>query len=118
LLPIINYECSFIDEPSIDTESGLESRCRQEIDDIKDINAALDDQIINLKGCRVVSKCFPIDIPPNNCLKVNSGNTTMASDGYWLFLEPLSLGHHKLMTYGSCLSGRIKIGCNYKLVIR
>lgn len=118
LFPVINYECSFVDEPTIKTESGLERRCKKEIDDIKDFYASLDRRKINLKKCRVESKCFSVEIPPNNCLRVAGGDTVMASDGYWLFFEPLTQGEHQLSTYGSCMSGRIKIGCNFKLTIK
>src|SRR4029453_7743303 len=35
LMPIINYECSFADEPLITSEKELELKCKNEIDDIK-----------------------------------------------------------------------------------
>lgn len=117
LFPVINYECSFADEPLILTEKGLQSKCTTEIDDIVDISACLDGNRINLKQCRVQSQCFKVNIPFDNCLNAKSGSTTMVSDGYWLFIEPLQRGNHVLTSFGSCLSGKIRISCNFHIYI-
>jgi hypothetical protein len=117
LFPIINYQCSFADGPSFRTEDDLEERCRLEIDKIVEISAALDNKPIPTNKYRVHSKCFMVSMPPNNSLGVISGTTTMASDGYWLFIEPLPVGMHKLTSFGSCLAGRIRIGCTYDIQI-
>jgi hypothetical protein len=117
LFPVINYECSFADEPSITTEKELISKCRCEIDDIVDTSAYLDGNKISLEDCRVQCPGFKVDIPNDNCLNTESGLTTMASDGYWLFIPTLERGNHVLNSYGSCLSGRIRIGCNFRIII-
>ena len=117
LLPIINYECSFADETSIKSESELEERCRNEIDKIADLTATLDGDDIDVQNYRVHSRCFKIEIPRDNCLDSPEGVTTMASDGYWIFIKPLSRGSHELRTFGSCLAGKIKIGCNLNIEI-
>ena len=117
LVPIINYECSFADEPSIRTEKGLQLKCAAEINDIVDKSAYLDGNGINLDKCRVQSECFEVNIPSNNCLDTKSGLTTMTSDGYWLFIGPLPHGTHTLTTLGSCLAGKIRVGCNLQLII-
>jgi hypothetical protein len=117
LFPIINYQCSFADGPLFTTERELEERCRLEIDQIGEIHATLDNELISVKKYRVHSRCFKITIPPDNSLGANSGTTTMASDGYWLFVEPLPIGNHILTSFGSCLAGRIKIGCNFHILV-
>jgi hypothetical protein len=117
LFPVINYECSFVDEPFIKTEKELESKCRSEINDIVDASAYLDGNRINLEKCRVQCSGFKLNIPMDNCLNAKSGLTTMASDGYWLFIRPLERGNHVLNSYGSCLSGKIRIGCNIHISI-
>lgn len=118
LFPVINYECSFADAPSIDTESGLERRCKQEMDEIGDMKASLDGERIDIHKYRVHSRCFTVNIPPNNCLGAVSGTTRISSDGYWLFIRPLPPGHHVLRSFGSCMSGKIRIGCTFQLVIK
>jgi len=118
LFPIINYECSFADAPSIRSEEELEARCRQEMDQIGDIYASVDGKKIEVRDYRVKSKCFNISIPPNNCLGATGGETKIASDGYWLFIEPLPTGNHVIRSFGSCLAGKIQIGCTFRLTIK
>jgi hypothetical protein len=118
LFPIINYEASFADAPSIRSEEELEEQCRHEIDDIGDIYVTVDGKKIELQNYRVKSRCFTVDIPPNNCLGATNGTTRIASDGYWLFFEPLHSGIHVLKSFGSCMAGKIQIGCTFKLTIK
>jgi hypothetical protein len=117
LFPIINYECSFEDEPSITTDKELVQRCRVEIDKIGHMYASIDGKKIDVRKYRVNSGCFTINVPSDNCLGASSGPRRMASDGYWLFIGPPSIGNHKLTSFGSCLAGKIKIGCTFRIVI-
>jgi len=87
LFPIINYECSFEDEPSIKTDEELVQRCRDEIDKIGEIYASIDGENIDMSKYRVNSGCFTINVPSHNCFGARSSVRTMASDGYWLFIE-------------------------------
>jgi hypothetical protein len=116
--PVINYETSFADESTLRTEKQLEDVCRSEIDDIRDIYASVDGESIDVRKYRVKSESFEVDMPPNNCLGTLTGLTKIASDGYWLFIDSLPVGNHLLTSFGSCMSGRIKIGCTYELVIK
>lgn len=118
LFPIINYECSFADAPSLRSEEELEKHCRHEIDQIGDIYASVDGKKIDVQNYRVKSKCFTVDVPPNNCLDAINGTTRIASDGYWLFIEPLPTGSHVLKSFGSCLAGKIKICCTFRFTIK
>lgn len=118
LFPIINYEASFADAPLLRTEEELEERCRHEIDDIGEIYVSVDGKKIDVQNYRVKSRCFTVNIPPNNCLGAIKGTTRIASDGYWLFIEPLPPGNHVLKSFGSCLAGRIQIGCTFRLTIK
>jgi hypothetical protein len=118
LFPVINYETSFAAEPSIKTEKQLEEICLSEIDDIRNIHASIDGETVEVRRYRAQSGCFEVDIPPNNCLGTAQGVTKIASDGYWLFVDSLNVGTHKLKSFGSCKSGRIKIGCTYNLIIK
>jgi hypothetical protein len=117
LFPVINYETSFAYEPSVRTEKQLQELCLSEIDDIRDIYASIDGESIDVRKYRVKSGCFEVDMPPNNCLGTLDGLTKIASDGYWLFVDSLPVGNHLLRSFGSCMSGRVKIACTYQLTI-
>lgn len=117
LFPIINYEASFADEPLLTERHQLENKCKQEIDNIGKLYCNLDGIDINLSEYRIHSEAFEIDLPVDNCLLVKAGHTLMASDGYWLFLHPLARGTHVIQSFGSCLEGKVKIGCKYQLTI-
>lgn len=118
LMPIINYECSFADEPMIKSEEDLEQKCKMEIDDIKNLYVSIDGTFLNnLDRYRVRSSVFPINLRVNNILGVKPGMTKMVTDGFWIFLKPLKYGHHKVTSFGSCQSGRIKIQTTYDLII-
>jgi hypothetical protein len=118
LMPIINYECSFADEPSITTIDELELKCQSEIDDIKNLVLIIDDfSICNLHKYRVRSPIFQVRLQEQNILGANPGPTKMITDGFWIFLKPLEIGTHKLISTGSCRSGKIKIGTKYILQV-
>ena len=118
LMPIINYECSFADEPSIKSVNGLKFKCENEIDDIKNLSFSIDDYYLNdLTPYRVQSPSFDVDLGENNILNVMQQRTLMISDGYWVFLKPLTIGRHRLTSFGSCQSGRIMIGVTYDLYV-
>ena len=117
LFPVINYQSSFSDQPSAKKEMMLERQCKNEIDIISEMHVSLDDQIIDVQKYRVRSGCFRVNMPTDNCLDIEPGMTTIASEGYWLFLRPLPVGKHVLSSFGSCRLGKIKIGGTYNLVI-
>lgn len=118
LMPIINYECSFADEPSIKSEHELELKCKKEIDDIKNLTVTIDNIMLNnLERYRVRSPIFAINLQEKNILTANSGSTKMISDGYWIFFRPLDIGNHKITSYGSCRSGKIRIQTAYNIHI-
>jgi hypothetical protein len=116
LIPIINYECSFADEPSMTADTQLESKCKSEIDDIKELFFGIDELLLrDVSSYRIRSPLFSIDLQEDNVLGVNPGRTKMISDGFWIFLKPLSIGKHQVTSLGSCRSGKIRIGATYKI---
>jgi hypothetical protein len=117
LFPVINCVYSLCEEPSITTEGDLEERCRREIDDIVRINASLNGESFDVKRYRVQTPCFTVHLPPENCVRGIRGKTLMASDGYWLFIEGLPVGTHRLESFGSCLAGTINISSTFELKI-
>ena len=49
---------------------------------------------------------FSLYINDNNSMGiVEEGTTEAAADGYWVFLKPLALGHHRIFFRGSCAAG-------------
>lgn len=119
LMPVINYQCSYAEEPSITTTRGLKFKCKKEIDDIKDAKFMIDESIqIDLSRYRIRSPIFSINLKDNNALDLQSCSTKMTSDGFWVFLKPLAKGRHKIRSFGSCRSGKIMIGVIYDLCVR
>jgi hypothetical protein len=119
LIPVINYECSFVDEPSINTARELELKCKSEIDDIKNLSFRIDQfQTNDLTPYRIRSPLFDVYLGEKNILGVDPIQTKMISDGYWIFLKPLRIGRHLLTSSGSCQSGKIMIGTKYELYVR
>jgi hypothetical protein len=118
LLPVINYECSFEEEPLITTKIGLESKCKSEIDDIKDVSFLIDETpLTDLSLYRIHSPLFSIHLQDNNVLGLQPCSTKMISDGFWVFLRPLTIGRHQIRSFGSCRSGKIRIGVTYNLYV-
>jgi hypothetical protein len=118
LMPVINYECSFAEEPLITTRNGLESKCKSEIDDIKKVSFLIDETIVSdLSPYRIRSPLFSIQLRDNNVLGLEPCLTKMISDGFWVFLRPLTIGRHHVRAFGSCRSGKIQIGVTYNLFV-
>jgi hypothetical protein len=122
VMPVINYRYSFSDTPGINTEKGLTLKCKKEIDDIKNLSFQIDDMFVNdLSSYRISTPLFDVHLGENNIEKNilcdNPFDTKMVSDGYWIFLKPLTVGLHKLVSSGSCQSGKITIATNYDLFV-
>jgi len=102
LFPIINTECSFMEYPNLRTAEDLRQCANSQIDTVNNLFASIDKiEIKDLKKYRVTSPIFDINFPRNNIYGVSSGLTKGMSDGYWIFLKPLSLGQHELYFKGS-----------------
>lgn len=118
LLPILNHGGTLADAPSIKSEEELLSRAVSEMDIVSNLEVSVDDlKISNLEKYRIRSPIFDVVLPEKNLFGGIPGPTRGASDGYWLFLKPLTKGDHKIRTFGSCLSGKIKIGVDYAITI-
>ena len=118
LFPVINYEACFADEPLLLTKFDLERKCKEEMDKIADLSLSVDGSPTEIEKYRVPSPAFEIEIKEHNCLSVRPGMTSLASDGFWLFLQPLERGEHTIQSFSTCLAGKIKIGCTYELTVR
>lgn len=117
LFPVINYEVNFLEKPEINTENELVTNAVEDQNDIIKVTAQVDHQLLTV--CRVQSdpKLFIVDLPPENCLGLPSTRIEIASDGYWVFLKPLSTGLHKIFFHGSCSGGVRTCTASYDLTV-
>jgi hypothetical protein len=119
LFPIINFTTSYIEEPFLKTESELKSRAKQDIDDIVNKEAVVDGmKLQDIEKYRVQSPVFDLTYPENNVFELSSGSTRAISDGYWVFLKPLSPGMHDIHAVGSCSSGKTRVDITWHLDVK
>src|ERR1051326_4815101 len=97
LFPIISAECSYAENPSLKTDSQLRS-CAMTQNDRVTLAATIDGVAVQgLQKYRVQSPLFSFNVPKNNIVGIKEGITTQGvSDGYWVFLMPLSSGSHNI----------------------
>jgi hypothetical protein len=118
LFPLINVTTSYSENPSLKTEEEMISFVNAHMKDIakKEISIDGEDLIIS-DNHRVQSPSFEFFFPANNIYGAREGLTRGVGDGYWIFLKPLSPGIHIIRTSAACMSGRIQIGVNIKLIV-
>jgi hypothetical protein len=115
LMPILNHG-ELADSRDVKSEEELLSYTTKEMNIISDLEVMVDSvKLSALNRYRVRSPIFDIILPEKSLFEGTPGPARGASDGYWLFLRPLSKGKHKIHTFGSCLSGKVRIGVNYDL---
>jgi len=56
---------------------------------------------LDLKSYRIQSPLFSVTLPEDNIFGVTAGPTQAVSDGYWVFLSPLSPGNHEIHFRGA-----------------
>jgi hypothetical protein len=56
-------------------------------------------------------------LPDNNVVEATPGHTRAVSDGYWVFLQPLAPGKHKIFATGSCSSGKTKVDVIFHVTV-
>lgn len=121
LLPIFNAVHTLADSPAscptpIRSEEELLSYATKEMDIDIDLAVTVDNMKLGgLQRYRVRSPIFDVVLPEKNLFRGTPGPTRGASDGYWLFLEPLPKGKHKIHSFGSDLAGKSEIGVNYDI---
>lgn len=118
LLPILNHGGTLADAPTMKSEKELLLHAVTEMNVISNLEVIIDGvKLSGLQIHRIQSPIFDVILPERNLFGGTPGPTKGASDGYWLFLQPLSKGKHKIHSFGSCLSGKIRIGVNYNITI-
>lgn len=102
-IPIINGECSRI-EGNGETEEELRACASNQMDYVTVTEAKVDGRKLkNLDNYRVESDLFIFKLPKDNVLGLNPESSKSVADGYWIMLEPLSKGEHKIYVYGKAV---------------
>lgn len=117
LFPVINYELNVHEKPEITTDNELLVKVVDDEDDIVNVIVEVDDQRLTASRVQSDPKLFYVDLPEDNCLNIPAIRTKIASDGYWVFLKPLTKGAHKIFFHGSCSGGRRSCTAFYNLTV-
>jgi hypothetical protein len=98
--PVFNAECSFAEYPNLKSDSELSQCAGEAIDPVTVVQASIDGvEIQNIS--RVQSLPFNVTFPVENIFGVQAGPTRAVSDGFWIFLQPLSPGNHEINFKGA-----------------
>ena len=125
LYPVISSGCDYASYPNVKSEPALVS-CAQ-ADDTRSINLQATVDGVNIKQLdkyRATSPLFSVTYPPHNLFGSPAGQTQGISDGYWVFLQPLSPGKHELhfsgLTPGNPTTGttNFAIDVTYHLTVQ
>jgi hypothetical protein len=102
--PLINDLISFHTDPHLKTESDLHAYAKADLDHTIFLAARVDgSELQNLSSYRVHSSLFQIMLPME-AGRSAPVRTQAVSDGYWIFLKPLTPGEHKIEFMGEKLA--------------
>lgn len=99
LIVLVNSECNPAEYPDLQTESELRSCAKAGQDSVNELFASIDGVQLketDLRRYRVDSPLFNLTFPENNIFALPPQTVLTVSDGYWVLLEPLSLGNHEI----------------------
>jgi hypothetical protein len=101
LFPVLVSQFSFSETPYVKEESELISLTAKDIDHCSFLEAIIDGvNIPDIRNYRIQYGSFDLDLPDDNIWNIKMGRTRAASDGFWLFLKPLSEGDHTIEFHG------------------
>ena len=102
LFPVNTGECDYGSSPDAKTPDDLYD-CASENNKGGIMRASLDGvPLKNLEKYKVTSPLFNITIPKDNVFGSPAGTSGAMADGFWVFLEPLSLGQHEIRLCCQC----------------
>ena len=115
--PLINWISVSPEDGNTDADLILKAEAK--MDTIGDMKLNINGHPIctNLEKYRFKSHPFHVNLPRNNILELDAGIKKVASDGYWILTEAITVPFH-LVTFGSCTSGLTKIGVRYEINVR
>lgn len=101
LFPIIVSQFSYSEVPFIKTDKDLISYTEKDINNWSLLDVTIDGvKLPKLSEYRIQVGPFDLLIPESNIWDIQSGPTRAVSDGFWVFLEPLSDGNHIINLHG------------------
>jgi hypothetical protein len=125
--PIINFEADNFwppIDPPLDA-AGLAALAASFMDGATDLAAELDGRsITNLTAYRTKSKPFSVTLPAGNIpdffgFPTPAGNyAPLVGDGFYLFLNPLSVGDHRLHFHGSLPDFNFELDITYLIHVK
>ena len=122
---VVGSECDYASYPNVKSEPALVSCAQADVNRAINLQATIDG--VNLKQLdkyRATSPLFNVTYPPHNLFGSPAGQTQGISDGYWVFLQPLSPGKHELhfsgLTPGNPTTGtaNFAIDTTYHLIVQ
>lgn len=117
--PIINFITSFNEEPELNDDEALIERARSDMDDITRKEVLIDGQYLeSVDQYRVSVNPFDLRLIDGNIFQIQPGLTRAVSDGYWIFLKPLTEGNHSIRTIGSCSEGRTCVDLRFEIIVK
>ncbi len=114
-MPIINWISILHEDGENDQE--LLSTARERMNAVKDLQININELELTtnqLKEFRVQSPIVDMFLPKKNIFDHPSRKTRIVSDGFWIFLKPIS-DSIRIESLGSCSSGITKIGVDYNI---
>lgn len=125
LVPIINSECSYLENPDLKTESELRNCVKVLQDETTHVEATIDGMNIPpAELYRVQSPLLNVTFPKDNTAGIPAGTTQGVSDGNWLFLKSLATGKHDLhfngvsVDFTSTGSNTFAVDVTYHLIVK
>jgi hypothetical protein len=101
LVSPIEVICTFAEFPELKTEENLRQCAKSDQDAVKDVKLIVDSiPIKDLQKYRVASQLFNVTLPENNILGVSPQSTEAISDGTFIMLKGLPIGHHTIYASG------------------
>ena len=101
LISPIEVICTFAEFPELKTEEDLRNCAKSDQDAVKDVKLTVDFiPIKDFQKYRVASQLFNITLKENNILGVSSQSTEAISDGTFIMLKDLPVGHHTIYASG------------------
>jgi hypothetical protein len=119
MFPIIEKECSFAEDKDITTETDLISRTIDQTSRISHLEASIDGVALqNLSRYQVQTRVFDLVFPKNNVYSVQEGATRATSNGFWVFLQTVAPGKHKIYFKGVHRQPDFHTEVTYELFIK
>ena len=102
LLPVINGECSVVEDNSLQSRAALRACATSQMDLVTVATAKLDGHPLQI--VRRQSRLFSITLPEDNVLGIGTPTpnpSPAVAEGFWVRVGPLPAGHHVLTSKGT-----------------